>query len=159
MDEEGDPANSTGLPAANEPKNFDGTTAPVQSGRRLAMDRLLMFLGRSDLLRRRYEGIDSNAQAVQASVQSFADLPGAWYRSVPFAVLFTALAALQIAEWYAYSTQVPYSGSALSKLYDKIDVATLPETSGRWTRPEKVIENNRPPGHVSPTRSFFTPPH
>lgn len=138
-----------------------------------SMDRLLMFLGRSDLLRRRYEGIDANAQAMQASVQSFADLPGAWYRSVPFAVLFTALAALQIAEWYAYSTQVPYSGSALSKLYDKIDVATLPETSGRWTRPEKVIENNRPPGHAygefsrvwrytygkSPTQFGMTPPY
>src|SRR5436309_745562 len=35
MEQSSDPSNRTGLPAANAPKNLEGTTVPVQEGRRL----------------------------------------------------------------------------------------------------------------------------
>lgn len=111
-------------------------------------DRLLMFFGRSDANQRRFEAVNINAPALQAGVGALSRVSGAWYRSVLLGSLFGLLVAVQAAEWYAYRTRVPYSGSALSKLYNQMEVSTLPETVGRWKRAEKIDNSQRPPGHA-----------
>lgn len=124
-------------------------------------DRLLMFIGRSSLPVRRFEPLNASPAALESGFRMGVNLDGAWYRSVPIAVACSVMIAAQAIEWWAYSTQVPYSGSALSKLYDKIDVAVLPETFGRWARPKELAieqrEATNPLGQYSRIWKFTNP--
>lgn len=110
-------------------------------------DRFLMFLGRSDVPRRRFEPLELTPQVRQSRWETALGLAGAWYRSIPIAALFGVLVALQVAERYALSSRVPYSGSALSKLYQDIKTDLLPERVGDWKRPEELQELKRPAGN------------
>lgn len=113
-------------------------------------DRLLMFFGRSDEPKRRHE--PAKVPPTETTREQAMSLSGAFYRSVPLAGAFAALAAVQVAEIIAVARQAPYSGSALSALYKKIDVATLPEKFGPWKRPAEVKSEQRPTG--SPMGEF-----
>lgn len=110
-------------------------------------DRLLMFFGRSDPTRRRYDPITIPAETARIGTNTLLNLSGAYYRSLPVATLFGVLFAAQIAEKIAVARLVPYSGSALSKLYSNLDVALLPESVRQWQRPKEVIAVKRETGN------------
>jgi exosortase len=110
-------------------------------------DRFLMFLGRSDVPKRRLEPLELTPQARESRLDAALALAGAWYRSIPVAALFAVLLAVQLAENYALASRVPYSGSALSKLYEDIKLDLLPERVGDWKRPAELREEKRPPGN------------
>ncbi len=110
-------------------------------------DRLLMFFGRSDPTRRRYDPITIPAETARTGTNTLLNLNGAYYRSLPVAILFGVLLAAQVAEKIAVARLVPYSGSALSKLYSNMDVSLLPESVRQWQRPEKVVALKRDTGN------------
>jgi hypothetical protein len=83
----------------------------------------------------------------RAGLASALSLPGAWYRSVPVAALFALLGAVQAAEAYALANRVPYSGSALSAVYEQIELNLLPEAVGPWKRPAKLEVEKRETGN------------
>jgi exosortase len=97
-------------------------------------DRLLMFAGRSDETRRRYDPITISAETAHNGLSSLLNLGHAFYRSTPLAVLFGIALAAQIAERVAMARLVPYSGSALSKLYQNMSVEVLPKQVHQWQR-------------------------
>lgn len=113
-------------------------------------DRFLMFLGRSDLPRRRHEPLAVTGEAATALSKGAESAPDAWYRSPVIVGLFTVLFLVQGAKVYALLTRVPYSGTALSKHYQQIDVDVLPakypEKGETWQRGDKVREETRAAG-------------
>jgi exosortase len=110
-------------------------------------DRFLMFLGRSDATRRRYEPAAISSNTASSGLASLLNLSQAFYRSMPIATLFGLALAVQLAEWVAVARRVPYSGSALSKLYQNMNVDLLPKQVQQWHRPEKVQFAKRETGN------------
>lgn len=110
-------------------------------------DRLLMFLGRSDPSRLRYEPIAITAEGARKGLAAALNLSRAFYRSMPLAVLFGLIFGVQAAAWVAMARQIPYSGSALSKLYSQMNVDVLPEQVGLWRRWDKVTPVHRETGN------------
>jgi exosortase/archaeosortase family protein len=109
-------------------------------------DRFLMFLGQSDLPKRRTEPMPATSESLQSSWRMTLAQPTAWLMSYGIAGAFGVLVAMQALDLYALFVRLPYSGSALAKLYEDVDLNTMPERFGPWHRGPDLQKLARPAG-------------